>query len=78
LFRAGDIGVTGTEVEQNLNKFFKWAQDWRAILLLDEADVYLASRKNMDIERNSVVSVFLRALEYYGGILFITTNRIGT
>jgi SpoVK/Ycf46/Vps4 family AAA+-type ATPase len=28
------------------------------------------------LERNKLVSVFLRLLEYYEGILFLTTNRI--
>ena len=31
-----------------------------------------------DIKRNGLVSVFLRALEYYKGLLFLTTNRVGT
>jgi hypothetical protein len=30
-----------------------------------------------DIQRNGLVSVFLRILEYYSGILFLTTNRVG-
>lgn len=75
---AGDVGITATNVEDNLERFFKWAQDWKAILLLDEADVFLETREKRDLERNSVVSVFLRALEYYSGIMFITTNRIGS
>lgn len=29
------------------------------------------------MRRNSVVSVFLRVLEYYSGILFLTTNKVG-
>jgi AAA+ superfamily predicted ATPase len=74
---AGDIGSTAEKVETNLDRFFNLAQSWRAILLLDEADVYLGNRRRNDIERNSVISVFLRALEYYRGILFITTNRVG-
>jgi SpoVK/Ycf46/Vps4 family AAA+-type ATPase len=32
----------------------------------------------MDMQRNALVSVFLRVLEYYNGILILTTNRIGT
>lgn len=48
------------------------------MLLFDEADVFLESREHGDIERNSLVSVFLRALEYYQGLMFLTTNRIGT
>ncbi|KAK7709402.1 hypothetical protein SLS64_006315 [Diaporthe eres] len=31
-----------------------------------------------DIKRNGLVSVFLRTLEYYSGILFLTTNRVGS
>ena len=30
------------------------------------------------MERNSLVSIFLRTLEYYSGILFMTTNRVRT
>ncbi|KAI8945041.1 P-loop containing nucleoside triphosphate hydrolase protein [Xylaria longipes] len=30
-----------------------------------------------DLKRNSLVSVFLREVEYYQGILFLTTNRVG-
>ena len=47
------------------------------MLLLDEADVFLQARDKEDMRRNSVVSVFLRVLEYYSGILFLTTNKVG-
>ncbi|KAJ7757187.1 hypothetical protein DFH07DRAFT_958772 [Mycena maculata] len=49
-----------------------------AVLLIDEADVFLEKRTLTDIDRNALVSVFLRLLEYYQGILFLTTNRINT
>ncbi|KAK5267440.1 hypothetical protein LTR99_006631 [Exophiala xenobiotica] len=49
---------------------------WNAVLLLDEADVFLEARSNNDLERNKMVSIFLRVLEYYEGVLFLTTNRI--
>jgi hypothetical protein len=38
-------------------------------MLLDEADIFLAQRTTQDIERNALVSVFLRILEYYEGVL---------
>ncbi|KAL8731234.1 MAG: hypothetical protein Q9181_004362 [Wetmoreana brouardii] len=44
---------------------------------LDEADVFLQARDRENMRRNSVVSVFLRVLEYYSGILFLTTNKVG-
>jgi hypothetical protein len=47
-------------------------------VLLDEADVFLEERDMKDLQRNALVSVFLRALEYYDGILILTSNRVGT
>ena len=49
---------------------------WDAILLLDEADVFLEERAPKDIACNGVVSVFLRTMEYYQGIMLLTTNRV--
>jgi hypothetical protein len=64
-------------VEAQLEKNFALASRWGCILLLDEADVFLAARERKDFIRNGLVSVFLRVLEYYTGVLFLTTNRIG-
>lgn len=47
-------------------------------MLIDEADIYMEERRVQDIERNHLVAGFLRALEYFRGILFLTTNRVGT
>ncbi|KAK0370394.1 hypothetical protein CLIM01_12254 [Colletotrichum limetticola] len=51
---------------------------WDCVLLLDEADVFLEERTMADLQRNSLVSVFLRLLEYYEGILILTSNRVGS
>jgi hypothetical protein len=40
------------------------------------SDVFLEMRAPNDPTRNGLVSVFLRKLEYYEGILFLTTNRM--
>ncbi|RAL07134.1 uncharacterized protein BO97DRAFT_357173, partial [Aspergillus homomorphus CBS 101889] len=74
---AGDLGTTAQSVEHALETNFALAHRWGCILLLDEADVFLAKRIPQDFKRNGLVSVFLRVLEYYAGILFLTTNRIG-
>jgi SpoVK/Ycf46/Vps4 family AAA+-type ATPase len=65
-------------IEQNLVKWFKLAENWGAIMLIDEADIYMEQRQVQDVERNHLVAGFLHALEYYKGILFLTTNRVGT
>ncbi|KAI0834648.1 hypothetical protein F5Y06DRAFT_306691 [Hypoxylon sp. FL0890] len=74
---CGDLGTTAREVEAALETNFALANKWGSILLLDEADVFLARRTPQDFKRNGLVAVFLRVLEYYAGILFLTTNRIG-
>jgi SpoVK/Ycf46/Vps4 family AAA+-type ATPase len=61
-----------------LESNFQLAHRWGCVLLLDEADIFLQKRDKADIKRNAIVSVFLRTLEYYRGILFLTTNRVGT
>ena len=43
-----------------------------------QADVFLEQRSLHDMGRNAMVAVFLRHIEYYRGILFLTTNRITT
>lgn len=74
---CGDLGTRAEVVEQRLEDFFNLAARWGCVVLLDEADVFLAKRVTGDLERNGLVSVFLRQLEYYSGVLILTTNRVG-
>ncbi|KAI0508927.1 hypothetical protein F5B22DRAFT_658720 [Xylaria bambusicola] len=74
---CGDLGTTAFDVQRELEKNFTLASRWDCILLLDEAEVFLTSRERKDFIRNGLVAVFLRVLEYYTGILFLTTNRVG-
>ena len=71
---SGQLGVRSEDVEKNLEAILKRAQRWGAVMLLDEADVYIRKRGN-DIDHNAVVASFLRTLEYFHGLLFMTTNR---
>ncbi|QLI68001.1 uncharacterized protein G6M90_00g030840 [Metarhizium brunneum] len=73
----GDIGTNPDKVEFILAKKFNMAQSWGAVIPIDEADVFMERRSTTDLVRNSFVASFLRALEYYSGILFLTTNRVG-
>ncbi|KAF6814687.1 AAA family [Colletotrichum sojae] len=74
---CGDLGLTPDTGEMKLNEVFQLAHLWDCVLLLDEADIFLAKRDTFNLKRNALVSVFLRVLEYYSGILFLTTNRVG-
>ncbi|KAJ5905601.1 AAA family ATPase [Penicillium subrubescens] len=71
---AGDLGTHAEVVEQKLQEILRIVPKWGAVLL-DEADVFMEALSSADLERNELVSIFLRVLEYYEGILFLTTNR---
>jgi SpoVK/Ycf46/Vps4 family AAA+-type ATPase len=72
--QCSQLGVDPESLEKELLIVFARAARWNAILLLDEADVYVAAR-GRDLTQNAIVGVFLRILEYYSGVLFLTTNR---
>jgi len=75
---VSELGTTPETLETRLVRILDVAASWGAILLLDEADVYLERRNSgtMDLERNAMTGIFLRNLEYYKGLLFLTTNRV--
>lgn len=72
--QCSQLGTDEKELEKALGEVLERATRWKAILLIDEADVYIHERGD-DIHQNAVVGVFLRLLEYYNGIMFLTTNR---
>ena len=85
------------ELEENMRIFQRYATTWKAVMLLDEADIFLEARSTggkEQAERNALVAgtnflpclviyllmitlVFLRTLEYFQGIIFLTSNRVG-
>jgi SpoVK/Ycf46/Vps4 family AAA+-type ATPase len=44
------------------------------VLQFDECEIFLSQRGD-DLERSAIVGIFLRMLDYYEGLLFLTTNR---
>jgi hypothetical protein len=72
---SGQLGLNVTSMETALKDVLTRAQRWGAVMLIDEADVYIR-RRDDDMTMNAVVGVFLRVLEYFNGLLFLTTNRI--
>lgn len=57
---SGDLGSSPWEVERELRNILDLVARWNAILLLDECDVFLEARSTHDLERNKIVSIFLR------------------
>ncbi|EME46281.1 hypothetical protein DOTSEDRAFT_70318 [Dothistroma septosporum NZE10] len=74
---AGELGDTDKEIEAQFGQILRLAAHWDAVLLLDEADAFLEKRIDLPEarSRNKRVAAFLRILEYYKGILILTTNR---
>ena len=65
--------------DEKLEEISDYATEWGAILLFDEADVLLQARRDYEcsnLKRNELVSSFARFLDYYQGIVVITTNRV--
>lgn len=75
---CGDIDTEPSAVEKYLELVLHLGKTWGCVVLLDEADVFLEQRSLENLKRNALVSVFLRVLEYYDGILVLTSNRVGT
>jgi hypothetical protein len=72
--QSSQLGISVKDIEENLKTVLQRSERWGAILLIDEADVYIHMRGD-DIVQNAIVGVMLRVLEYYRGVLFMTTNR---
>ena len=53
---SGDLGVDAAAVERTLLEALDLAAHWNAIVLIDEADVFLEQRSNHDLKRNGLVS----------------------
>lgn len=53
---SSDIGTRPDIVETNLTRIFKTAVSWDAVLLIDEADVFMERRTTTDLTRNSLVA----------------------
>ena len=88
---SGELGIEPGVVDERLDVILDTTRRWDCVLLMDEADAFLAVRGS-DLQRTALVSVFLRRLEsvyhssltsyhscnlhkYFRGILILTTNH---
>lgn len=72
---ANDMGNPST-IRDNLVEAFRRAKKYNAMLLIDEVDVFIRKRGVHPV-LDEMTSVFLRTLEYFDGIIFMTTNLVG-
>lgn len=71
--QAAQLGITAPDLEANLLKVLSRGSRWNAVVLIDEADVYIRQRER-DLNQNAIVGAFLRVMEYQSSVLFLTTN----
>jgi ATPases of the AAA+ class len=74
VLELGELGTKADDVEERLQRVFARVTRWNAVLQFDECEIFLAKRGD-DLERSAIVGIFLRLLDYYRGLLFLTTNR---
>lgn len=57
---SGELGTEVSDIDRNLTKYLQYATIWGAIVLIDEADVFLEERMSGAsadrLEQNSLVA----------------------
>lgn len=69
---SDEFGSNIEVVERNLRRVLKLVTTWKAVLLIDEADVFLEKRSSQDLTRNGLVSSKLFGLRR----IFADTDRL--
>jgi DNA polymerase III delta prime subunit len=64
---VAEIGTEAHKAEAKMTDVFEDAARWEAVLLMDEADIFVEERVKGELQQNAFVSVLLRCLEYYDG-----------
>ena len=75
--QAAQLGKSPTDIEKTLALYMNRASRFNAVMLLDEADVYIGERGS-NLNQNAIVASFLRVLENHNATIFMTTNRLDT
>ena len=72
---AAELGTNSTAISLGLREHMTQSANLGAILLIDEADMFLGARDTQNWNQRAIVSEFLKAIEEHRNILFLTTNR---
>lgn len=74
---CGDLGVQPRIFDQKLHETFARAKDWNAMVLLDDVDIYVYERDVFNLDRNALLPILLRHLEYSDCLTFVSVSRFG-
>lgn len=59
IFPTGELGNKLSDIQNELRRLVRYATAWKAVLLIDEADVFLETRESggqTSLERNALVA----------------------
>jgi len=75
-FDSSDLGSSPSDLEAGLKQVGARAKRWNALMLWDEAEIYIENRNESGWGSHAFVAVSLQYLEsFQGGMLVIATNR---
>ncbi|XDG06081.1 hypothetical protein ABKA04_005696 [Annulohypoxylon sp. FPYF3050] len=60
---SGALGHEADQIYQSLTRILELTAHWKAMLLLDEADVFLAKRNETDLKRNAIGQIIDSAFQ---------------
>lgn len=75
MLTCGELGNGPDAFEDRLQIVFHRAANWGAILLFEEADIFVHSRQR-DLQRCAIVSSFLSKLDYSCAMVVMATNQV--
>ncbi|KAF4916415.1 ATP-dependent zinc metalloprotease YME1-like protein [Colletotrichum viniferum] len=71
---AGEFSVNPSDLGKRLGEIFLLARRWGAIILIDEAGMFMTKRQASTPAQNVAITAFLWLLHTYDGLIFLTST----
>ncbi|PYH72792.1 ATP-binding protein [Aspergillus vadensis CBS 113365] len=75
---ARALGTTAVQAEESLQFALRMVDKWGAVLLIDNADIFIQERNPSYLQNNELSYVLLTLLENYEGVLILASNGVET
>ncbi|KAI9761081.1 MAG: bck1-like resistance to osmotic shock [Chaenotheca gracillima] len=75
---GGYFSSSANEMSIKLRELFDYALRWKAVVLLNDADVFLEKRgpDDTDVAKERMTSIFAQEIKHFDGLLFLITSRL--
>ncbi|KAJ3957595.1 hypothetical protein N0V92_005845 [Colletotrichum tropicale] len=71
---AGEFSVNPSDLGKRLGEIFLLVRRWGAIILIDEAGMFMTKRQASTPAQNAAITAFLWLLHTYDGLIFLTST----